>query len=210
METKEITQEKLFQSFCAPGIFREYTEAPFEQNGYVYATNGHIIIRTPKDLYCSQAATLEKPISSFVFDGANKSIAIDFNVSEIEALKTEPEYRVLKKSQECGTCEGFGEVTWEFEHHEREDDCPVCYGSGIAEAEHKELTGNTTFGTAYVTIYDTPLDVKLFYKLVQLNEPIALIKYTSKTQAIVFKAGQYDVGIMPVSSTGDYPVIKIL
>ncbi|HYM33368.1 MAG TPA: hypothetical protein VEU47_18865 [Candidatus Cybelea sp.] len=37
------------QQFCGNDIWRPYLHKPFRQNGYVYATNGHILVRVADD-----------------------------------------------------------------------------------------------------------------------------------------------------------------
>ena len=79
----------------------------------------------------------------FIIDLTN----IDFSV-----YKTEKELVASDQSNECKTCDGTGEVEWEFEMHSKDDDCPVCDGKGYIGKEVFVETGAFGFGEQTVKL----------------------------------------------------------
>ena len=119
----------------------------------------------------------------------------------LEPLKTADEYEFAGKDIECETCEGSGQVEWEFEHYTRDFDCPVCDGSGWSEKKRGRKTGGKTFGKCVVNIKGAYFHVDKFYKLIQVREilggEIELISYSKPTSGVLFKVGVCEILLMP-------------
>lgn len=207
METKEKTTtaklSQVFQLFVGNDDQRPLFLKPFEHNGYVYATDVYVLIRTAKEHY---DAEIDNPVKSDidptkVIPTPNMDYVLNINKEDFEKFKDEDEYRVTEEQKDCNTCDGTGEVEWEFERHTMDSDCPDCDGSGVSEDEVKEKTGNKTFGVYKVKLINSYFQIHLFYKLLQVQEAIGgdihLIYQDNPSSASLFKIGNCEILIMP-------------
>ena len=122
------------QKFCAhDGDPREYLHAPWACKGWMYATNGHIMVRVP----CPDQADAEpdhKPAKTApgMFDDAGKA-------KYMPLPKRIPVPRTCSKCAgagkylhiPCGECDGKGT----FKHGSHDYDCLECGGMGFMDAE---------------------------------------------------------------------------
>lgn len=117
--------------------------APFIQDGFVYATNGQVLIRTAKSETNGTYAHSQTPKCSSVFIYTNKELVITARELEklLSEVEQEEETRKVGEDIECRECKGTGEVTWEYERWTKEDECPVCDGSGYSSQAKYVPTG---------------------------------------------------------------------
>lgn len=128
----------VFSLFLGEDKFRPEMHKPFEINGKVYATDAYTLIRTDKanvDFVLDNEHT--PPSCEGVVPEVNTSLILILTKEMLEPLKTADEYEFTGKDIECESCEGSGEVEWEFEHYTRDFDCPVCEGSGWVEKKNE-------------------------------------------------------------------------
>lgn len=110
----------------------------FRQDGYVVATDGHIVLRVPVDAVsdCEAITEQDKPLVS-------KAIPEHFDkprllrIKDIEtALDKAPKVSARK---ECPECDGGGMVTWTYDGkgdcYEHEFRCPCCDGNGYVRTD---------------------------------------------------------------------------
>lgn len=154
------------QSFCGNDReIRTHLRAPFELDGYVYATNGHLLVRVPAGGY---------PGNEPFQNGLHPKNVIDLVA---DALAAEGEYIAFPEMQEpakCSRCNGTG-----IDPDDDEDgpeDCWDCAGSGYERTIKK--VGDTTFGAHYV------------WRLSQLPGATIKPRGMKKAAAIKFDGGE--------------------
>jgi hypothetical protein len=187
-------------------------KTPFEINGYIYATDGHALIRCKKsdcDFEIENAHT--PPNCEAVIPTPNTNTVLNIDKSVFEQYKTADEYESIGEDRECSICKGRGEVTWKFDCYTKEYDCPVCSGSGL-EAESRSVeTGRKTIGNFRVKLNETYLRMDLFYRLVRaqdvLGGDITLLFQSTPTSAVLFKVGFCEILVMPCP-LGEYEEVE--
>lgn len=197
--------EQAFQLFVGNDELRPTFHNVFKQDGYVYATDANVLIRCKESYY--PTIVVENPefkndMSEVIpFKNQNKRLYI--SGSMFDKLKTEDEYTFEGENKDCESCEGEGEVTWEFEHYSDEFTCPVCKGSGYSEEKKGVKTGNKTFGNwTKVKLETSYFRASLFYVLIEaqkiLGGDIYLISHTNETRASLFRIGVCEILVMPI------------
>jgi len=193
----------VFSLFIGEDKFRPEMHKPFEINGKVYATDGYTLVRTDKaniDFVIDNEHTA--PNCEGIFPKVNTSLILNVTKEMLEPLKTADEYEFAGKDIECETCEGIGQVEWEFKHYKRYFDCPVCEGNGLSEKTRVRKTGGKTFGNCLVNIKGAYLHIDKFYKLIKVRDilggEIELTSYSKPTSVVLFKVGVCEILLMPV------------
>lgn len=193
----------VFSLFLGEDKFRPAMHKPFEINGKVYATDAYTLIRTDKanvDFVLDNEHT--PPNCEGVIPKVNTSLILSVTKEMLEPLKTADEYEFVGKDIKCETCEGSGQVEWEFEHYTRDFYCPVCEGSGWSEKKRGRKTGGKTFGKCVVNIKGAYFHADKFYKLIKVRDilggEIELINYSKPTSGVLFKVGVCEIFLMPV------------
>jgi hypothetical protein len=137
-------ESKVFGMYTADDALRPALKAPFTQNGYVYASDGVILIRVREGAVKEAYPHSEKIGCSKLFNvAAEKEEAVTARqlkklLAEVELVE---ETHTVGENIKCEVCSGSGEVYWQYEDWEKEDDCPACSGSGYARKEKKIPTG---------------------------------------------------------------------
>lgn len=177
---------------------RPFTFKPFEFNGKVYATDGEALISIDKkniDFIIDNeydSTNMEKVIPH---ENISEIINIEHPIEWFEQFRTEDEFR----EECCAECDGAGGIKFlGIGKMVLYDMCDRCDGFGYIEVK----TGNKTFSNHYVKFKDSCIDIKLFYKLIQVrdftNKEIELIYYSDEKSAILFRVGIFDVLLMPL------------
>lgn len=116
-----------FNVFCDDS--RERIKNPFVYDGFVYATNGQVIIRTKENV--NNYKPIEKSIITKSIDG------FPWGKTK-EKLKTMPPIPTQNLEDiDCKECDGVGEVSFSNIHNYYECDCKSCDGYGKIEKELK-------------------------------------------------------------------------
>ncbi len=197
-----LLYDKIFGLFLGHDKIRPAMHTPFEINGKVYATDAFTLIRCDKsrcDFEVNNPYT--PPNCEAIMPTPNLNVVLNIDKSIFEQYKTENELEYIGEDIECATCNGFGQVDWEYKNHTKTDDCPDCDGSGF-EAEKKAVqTGRKTFGNFRVKLNDTHFRMDYFYKLIKvhdfLGDDIVLLYQSKPTDAVLFKVGDFEIIIMP-------------
>ena len=210
----ETKIKKAFDLFLGTDKLRPVFDNPFEINGFVYATNGHALIRAKKENIDFTFENKNKlPNVEGIIPKINESLIMGLKSETFEILKTEDEYKEVGQDIECLTCNGHGKVEWEFEHYAKDYDCPECHGSGYSEEKRKVKTVGKTFDSLNVKLKDSYFDINVFYLLIQAREilggEIELISYENQSKASMFKTGICEVLLMPIYRQTDCDV-KVL
>ena len=207
-EKQKIVLGEVFSLFVGQDRFRPEMHKPFEINGKVYATDAHTLIRTDKaniDFEIDNEHT--PPNCEAVIPEVNTSLILNITKEMFEPLKTEDEYEFEGEEVDCETCEGSGEVEWEFKTHASNFECPVCEGSGYSEQKRGEKTGRKIFGNCAVKLKGAYFNINIFYTLIKVRDilggEIELISYSKPTSGFFFKIGVCEILLMPVFSADD-------
>lgn len=136
---KELTQaewRRLLTLFVADTEdMRPVLMKPFEQNGYVCATNSHALIRVAKK-FISEDFSTDKltPDVAGVMPEHNPISAITIDTLRGEFVRQQIDYDLT--TADCPDCDDEGEVKWEYtdtdgDKHKMWAECPCCGGTGI-------------------------------------------------------------------------------
>ena len=203
-----MTQEQLFNLFVSDFDPDRRALKPFELNGYVYATDRHIIIRCKKEHVDFTAHVLENPLKTYgVFLEHNTNKQISFNDIDFELYKDEPELELKGKDIYCRECNGDGEVLWKYERWNQMFECPACGGCGHESKSRWVETGNKTFGDYMVSINDVNIDIKYIWRLKLISDitslPIIMSRIESPRKGVMFCVSNYEVVVMPIVKLTD-------
>ncbi len=193
---------EIFNLFVSREDLRPSLLKPFELNNKIYASDAYSLIRMNKE-YCDFNITNTEtpPNCESVIPQENLNLLLDVNKDLFEQYRTADEYKLVGKDVECKTCDGYGEVEWEFESYTKDFDCPVCNGDGYEQSTKKVKTGGKTFEEDLVKLKNSYLLIANFYKLMEvkekLNEPIYLIHQTEPNKSCLFRIGVCEILIMP-------------
>ena len=202
--------KQIFRMYCSTDEILHAMLNPFEIEGIVCATDACQMIFTEKeniDFEVVNPAGIKLPSANNIIPPIVCRELLDLSKIDFEALKTEPEYRVIKEEKTCAGCDGGGEVEWEYScglnTYYKDFECPVCEGSGISEPEYKELTGNKCFGEKYITINAVTFHISFIHnlKLVSdfVNEKVYLLSSpTEQRKGYLFEIGKLKVLVMPI------------
>lgn len=145
----------LLQKFCSTDRIRYYLQKPFRKNGYTWATNGHILVRTYIDVTYPEndkAPNVEKILNNDTLQGE----FIPINRLTLPEVKTSEE--------ECDCC--FGGYV-----HDCPDChclCDICEGKGFigkSSDDNKSADiGGYPYALKYVRILYELEDVKILPK----------------------------------------------
>jgi hypothetical protein len=111
-------------------------------NGYVYASEGHILIRVPVEKVTKQYGSIpgypdaERVIQNAIDREGNRTATLETN-DLMQALSRVAWRRVIT-ADECPDCDGTGDI--ECEHCENKYDCKKCNGSGKVNIRVKEFS----------------------------------------------------------------------
>lgn len=133
----------LLQSFCTDEKEgRGWGYTPFLQNGYVYATDFHVLIRVHPRLSeveydeNPKASSMSEPLCT---DGMNSHIVKVSEISKLlQSIPKIEEMTAKRKSKKCEECGGEGMVEWEYKDYEEHFECPVCKGEGYQGLIHHD------------------------------------------------------------------------
>ena len=156
--------------FCAnERDVREYLQRPFEIDGFVYATNGHMAVRVPAADYPGQA--------QYTPGKHPKQIVQLFADAAADADKAQP-LPIIQEPADCSLCKGTGIMPEHLADIEAQgpEDCASCGGSG------KTTSVTDINGTTYADHY--------LYALQQILPPFRIAtRGMSKPAYIDFDGG---------------------
>lgn len=187
-------QDKLFDEFVAPAgeWMRPILTEPFREGEYVFASDGHSVIRVhmfqlkhPFDYY--ENIQFKTNCKFLVKSNCHDEISVK---RMKEAMKQLPRYRT------CKECHGKGEV--EFSYHAKtlgctfsiKENCPACDGYGTITRKHAVKIGDSFFN---------------FRQLIQLRKAAELCGERSVTQT--YKSP--DLNIFTVNCTIQVAIMAI-
>jgi len=218
METKN---DNLWDAFALCfGNEKPLFEKPFELNGKIYSTDGYTLLRCDKKDCGFEVVNpeIEIPNCEAVIPTPNIEIPLKIDENIFEQYKTEIVYEFTGQDIKCETCNGYGEVEWEFQHYTKDFDCPKCDGLGLEQQKKKKPTDKKTFDNeTFVKINEKYFNVKYFYRLIMIQKLIGgdifLISNMENYKPALFKVGFCEYLIMPLVYSdfmGENKVIEII
>lgn len=155
-KTKLKNEAQLLELFVAQDDLRPSLMHPFEQNGYICASDTHIVIRVAKDMTKEQYVQQECPNVERVMIEPKPQLVIYQreieNALVVLGLGCGPGFL---RFCNCSECNGTGEVEYTYRHKSWSDesymmgDCPICGGDGNAPNgvdKYAELCGHAFDG----------------------------------------------------------------
>jgi len=135
-----MSEAEFLKSFCGDDPFRPYLHVPFNQEGFTWATNGHILVRVA-EMPDFSPCTAKKPIN--VAKPLAGIDAAQFVSPQWQLPPHDPSF-----NGPCVVCGGRGVL------HECPDcdcDCAACNGTGRADPERRMST--SVLGRIYALNY---------------------------------------------------------
>jgi hypothetical protein len=198
---------------------RDWMNKPFRIKDYIYATDSTIIAKVPKDIVSEKYNTIDGKYTKLIlplFDIKSKKI-LTINTSElrdiISKVELVDEYLDTDEDGKCYECDGLCRVEWEYDTYIKEMDCPVCEGEGTIITEKRTKTGNKILPISlYIDIIKSRFSISRISQLLEFVEKIEIDKIEVIHQTIsngvtVFKVGEIELGLMPVTTGEDMEVI---
>jgi hypothetical protein len=186
-------------------------------NGYLYASDGHIAIRVQQDKVCREYDEVPGfPNADLVIqnaidrEGNTKAVIETSNL--IRLLAYVNWYRV-KDGDRCKNCGGDGVYTCKYCDSECECECVECRGTGIVSERIKEFAllqsedhytikiGKLTYKAEYLYI------IALFAQMLQLDEITYL--YESDRESSIFSFPGVDILLMTYMTNRANVVMKL-
>lgn len=204
-------ESKIFDMYVGCDKIRPVFNTPFAQGEYVYASDGHILIRVMRCATNGSYNHSDKPGCSILFIETREELPITIQQLEklISGVEKVEETKTVGEDIECKECEGFGVVEWEYEEWTKDFDCPACDGSGYSSESKKVPTGRMipdpyaviklgckTFMAEYIHTIAKTLE------FLGINEIKMRYNSVSPHEQVVFNfSKEIDVLLMPYSQT---------
>lgn len=125
---------------------RPHMTAPYLKNGYVCATESHILIRIKAETLNGEYSETEFLDIDWPTDNCNFIVSLQDIETMLSSIPKVVEEKQIGEDIWCMECDGEGEVEWAYQDMDGNDyseyhDCPVCKGSGYKSVARYEITG---------------------------------------------------------------------
>lgn len=139
--------------------YRLWTLEPFEQDGYIVATDTRALIRVMKELTEGEYKHRDDPNVAIVIPKPNPQFAITREeLRKVLTMMPNTGFApYFQRFCDCPECDGRGDVEYEYRHKNWSDtsttmaECPVCGGDGRAYVGYD--TGIDIRGKVFVAQY---------------------------------------------------------
>lgn len=194
-------EEELFELVCNTAAIDAKFHKPFlnKEDGNVWATDGRILLIINPERLEQKYAEDSLKVTSCVWEIAPKVVRLE---SIEKALLDCPQIEKTI-STKCDECGGSGEVWWTYkdkhgEHHDKDWDCPICYGEEIKSRCTGQLHADPyvliKLGEAY---FRAKYIEKLKSCMQLLDRDYALLTANSPLGASVFQTDNAKIMLMP-------------
>lgn len=120
--------------------------APYLKNGYVCATEAHILIRIKAETLNGEYKEIQSCNIDWPTDNCNFIVSLQDIEKALSNIPQVEEEEQIGEDIYCEECDGEGEVEWEYQnkngrYYHEEHTCPVCLGSGYSARAKYKKTG---------------------------------------------------------------------
>lgn len=222
MKNKNTKNKDLYLSilnmFVSADNSRTPFLTPFVIDDLAFASDLHVGVYFDKNLIDpieSFTGNNSKGVVQTLLKKKNKNTI--FEIKDLEDKLKEGTiinlYDEENTSIECTSCDGTGEVEWEFEHYTKDFECPVCDGIGATEESIKSPTYKKGYAYKEVChINDSCFSLELFSKIVKvaqlLEQKTIVLEYQDLPNSLsVFSVKDTKIVIMPRLKDPDDKVV---
>lgn len=186
----------------------------FRQDGYVVATDGHILLRV-KESAVADGETVQAQDAPNVARVMPKEMMAKprrLSVAKIEqALEQAPK---VKAREECHDCGGSGFVTWRFEgeedEYEKEDRCPCCHGRGYKETSGEPIPDPKQVYSILNHEYETIHLQRIISVMRNVTKTDYLTIVSSNTYVLMMQSGAMELLIAGGELDAHGNIIKVI
>lgn len=172
-------------------------------NEHIYATDAVIAIRKKGVLKTPASHEITKHAKNMLLDVFNEKIfdkrvfKTDDVKAQIKEMEKIPYYNTEK--EECGCCDGYGEVEYEFsfngKNYDKMINCPVCSGEGEIKIKSRKISGYEISKDAEFKVFDNKhVAVIQCIKILDLAHEIEV--FNTEKNFIICKAADFEIIIM--------------
>lgn len=143
----KFNEQELLSLFCdKENEIRPAMATPYIKNGYVCATEAHVLIRIKAETLNGEYNEIEGLNIDFPADNCNFIIGLQDIKTAIASIPQVEEEKKIGENITCMECNGEGEVEWEYQdksghYHYADHECPMCEGSGFESESRYVKTG---------------------------------------------------------------------
>lgn len=139
-------QELLSLFYDKENFINSDVTAPYLKNGYVCATEAHILIRIKAETLNGEYKEIQSCNIDWPADNCNFIVSLQDIETALSNIPQIEEEEKIGKDIDCEECDGEGVVEWEYQvkagkYHYAEHDCPNCGGSGYESRARYKKTG---------------------------------------------------------------------
>lgn len=210
-------QELLSLFYDKENDMRPDMTAPYLKNGYVCATEAHILIRIKAETLNGEYNEIGSLNIDFPTDNCNFIIGLQDLKTAIASIPQIEEEEKVGKDIECEECDGEGEVEWEYRdsdghYHYEYHDCPKCQGDGyISRVKYKKTGRMIPDGDCPIRIRRVVIKAEFLEILRKAMEIIGVDEvrcvHQSSAQPCIFRVDDnIEIIIMPCLAEADYRI----
>lgn len=143
--------------YCGNDSLRPLLNIPnLDENGYVYATNAHVLIKVKKENLINEYKTEPKyPNAEKMFSQLESSETVSIKTESIISLLSMLKWYKQQLIIDCEKCDGQGEI--ECSHCGHDSECKECNGTGYTEK------GDLQMGLLIKSNYDSIIKIGTKY-----------------------------------------------
>lgn len=193
---------------------RDWMMEPFYIENTVFATDAHSLIWIDKNLV-SELKPYARPnpnnILSVIPESRNKNQILDIESIKL-ALENFPKvdgFDLIDNTIKCVSCNGEGEVEWEYEGYIKDFECPVCYGEGETGSVKSVPNGKKVPpDNLCIKLKGSIISMEQIKKVLKTKdvleaENVVLVFNNLPYQPSIFKIDEAEVMVMPMRERED-------
>lgn len=142
----QFDESELLSLFYEVDGNRPKLSAPYLKDGYVCATDAHIMARIKAEVLNRKYNEVEGLNLVLPSGNCNFMVTLKEIKDTLAAIPQIDEEIEVRGDKECPECDGEGSVEWGYidqagKQHYKFCDCPVCDGTGYIDKPHRIKTG---------------------------------------------------------------------
>lgn len=194
-------EKELFELVCDTDADCAKYHKPFlnKEDGNVWATDGEILLIISPERLEQKYAEDSLKVTLCVWGSEPKVVRLEAIEKALQACPM-VEKTITTICDECG---GNGEVWWTYkdkhgERHDKDWDCPICYGSGIKSRGTGQFHADPSFLIELGESYFSAAHIEKLKRCMRLlDSDYALLKANSPHGVSVFQTDNAKIMLMP-------------